>query len=60
MTFNHTSYVAMAMAKVKYNGKETISVLHCSNYVCGISIYHDINEASNIYFLLTKMIQKET
>jgi S-ribosylhomocysteine lyase LuxS involved in autoinducer biosynthesis len=47
------------MAKVKYNGKEINSILHCSNKECGIIIDHDINSARNIFKLLEKMIQKE-
>jgi len=47
------------MAKVKFNGKETNSVLCCSNNKCGITIDHDINGARNIFMLLEKMIQKE-
>jgi len=47
------------MAKVKFNGKEINSVLHCSNNECGITIDHDITGARNIYMLLEKMIQKE-
>jgi hypothetical protein len=47
------------MAKVKFNGKEINSVLHCSNNKCGITIDHDIKGARNIFMLLEKMIQKE-
>ncbi len=46
-------------AKVKFNEKEINSVLHCSNNECGITIDRDINGASNIFMLLTKMVQKE-
>jgi hypothetical protein len=49
----------LEMAKVKFNGKEINSVLHCSNNKCGITIDHDINGAINIFMLLEKMIQKE-
>jgi hypothetical protein len=47
------------MAKVKYNGKEINSALHCSSNDCGITIDCDINGAMNIFMLLEKMIQKE-
>jgi hypothetical protein len=47
------------MAKVKYNGKEINSVLHCSINQCGITIDCDINGAMIIFMLLKKMIQKE-
>jgi transposase len=47
------------MAKVKFNGKEINSVLHCSNNECGITIDCDINGARNILMLLEKMIQKD-
>jgi hypothetical protein len=46
-------------AKVKYNDKEVNSVLCCSNNKCGITIDRDNNWASNIFMLLTKMVQKE-
>jgi hypothetical protein len=46
-------------AKVKFNEKEINSVLRCSNNECGITIDRDINGASNIFMLLTKMVQKE-
>ena len=46
-------------AKVKFNKKEINSVLRCSNNECGITIDRDINGASNIYMLVTKMVQKE-
>ncbi len=36
------------MAKVKYNGKEINSALHCSNNEGGITIHHDINGTRNI------------
>jgi transposase len=47
------------MSKVKFNGKEINSVLHCSNNECGITIDHDINGARNIFMLFKKIIQKE-
>jgi transposase len=47
------------MKKVKFNGKEINSVLHCSNNECGITTDHDINSARNIFMLLENMIQKE-
>jgi S-ribosylhomocysteine lyase LuxS involved in autoinducer biosynthesis len=47
------------MGKVKNNGKEINSVLHCSNQKCGIATDHDVNGARNIYMLLRKMIQNE-
>jgi hypothetical protein len=47
------------IAKVKYNGKEINSALHCSNSESGITIDHDINGVRNIFKLLVKMIQQE-
>jgi hypothetical protein len=35
------------------------SVLHCSSSECGIIIDRDNNGASNIFMLLTKIVQKE-
>ncbi len=45
--------------KVKFNEKEVNSVLCCSNNECRITIERDINGVSNMYMLLTKMVQKE-
>jgi hypothetical protein len=45
-------------AKVKYNDKAVNSVLRCSNNECGITIDRDIKGASNLFMLLTKMVQK--
>jgi hypothetical protein len=64
MSFIHSSWAAIViakrqMAKVKYNGKEINSVLHCSNNECGITIDCDINGTRNIFMLPEKMIQKE-
>jgi S-ribosylhomocysteine lyase LuxS involved in autoinducer biosynthesis len=63
MSFVHPKFCCHChceMAKVKFNGKEINSVLHCSNNDCGITIDHDINGARNIFMLLLeKMIHKE-